>query len=392
MRTTADGSKANSGGSGSDGILRLLRFSFPYVTYIDDFYRRRPGLARADFETQDRELKSDYFSGFSDALTTALGRLGYDTRDYALTCAPLQKAWAREHGVRTSDRRLLHVAREQVVKFKPDVLFVNPFSVPRDWLHELVADISSIKVVVARHSSPRKDLSPFRACQLVLTGDSKQVDELREAGVNAIHLHHAFDARVLDVLPDREHVDETILFTGNINMAEGFHPRRRALLAQFARTSIPLEVRAFAPGTTGGLTRLRRFFASNHAGSLQGSAPLFGRAMFRRMRETAATLNVHGDVSIGDANNIRLWEAPGIGTCLLTDDKQNLAALFDVDREIVVYRSDDECLEKAGWLLEHPSERETIARAGQRRVLADHTFDQRAPALDQAIRAAITAR
>jgi spore maturation protein CgeB len=83
---------------------------------------------------------------------------------------------------------------------------------------------------------------------------------------------------------------------------------------------------------------------------------------------------------------MRLFEATGVGTCLITDWKDNLHDLFEPDREVVTYRSPQECVEKVKWLLEHPQEREAIAQAGQARTLKDHTFDQRAIELDYIIR------
>ena len=45
----------------------------------------------------------------------------------------------------------------------------------------------------------------------------------------------------------------------------------------------------------------------------------------------------------------------------------------------------DECIEKIKWLLDHPKEREEIAKAGQKRVLKDHTFKIRANQLNEII-------
>jgi spore maturation protein CgeB len=50
----------------------------------------------------------------------------------------------------------------------------------------------------------------------------------------------------------------------------------------------------------------------------------------------------------------------------------------------------NECIEKVKWLLEHPQERELIAKAGQARTLKDHTFAQRAVQLDEIIRKALS--
>ncbi|MFM6368666.1 MAG: glycosyltransferase, partial [Dolichospermum sp.] len=66
--------------------------------------------------------------------------------------------------------------------------------------------------------------------------------------------------------------------------------------------------------------------------------------------------------------------------------KDNLPELFEPEKEVVTYKSVEECIEKVKWLLDHPQEREAIAKAGQVRTLRDHTFDKRAIQLDQIIR------
>lgn len=86
---------------------------------------------------------------------------------------------------------------------------------------------------------------------------------------------------------------------------------------------------------------------------------------------------------------MRLFEATGVGTCLLTDAADNLAELFDPDREVVTFRDADECRERIRSLLVHDAEREAIARAGQARCLACHTFRHRAPQLDEWLRGVV---
>jgi len=63
--------------------------------------------------------------------------------------------------------------------------------------------------------------------------------------------------------------------------------------------------------------------------------------------------------------------------------------MFEPDVEVVSYGSAEECAEKVRYLLEHDSEREAIAAAGQNRVLRDHTFERRAKCLDELISQAL---
>ena len=96
-------------------------------------------------------------------------------------------------------------------------------------------------------------------------------------------------------------------------------------------------------------------------------------------------LNTHISCASEDASNLRLYEATGMGACLLTDEQPSIAKLFELGSEVVTYRGVDDCVEKVSYLLEHPDEREAIAAAGQRRTLRDHSFTQRAQRLAKLI-------
>ncbi len=86
---------------------------------------------------------------------------------------------------------------------------------------------------------------------------------------------------------------------------------------------------------------------------------------------------MHIDIAQNSAANVRLYEATGMGTLLLTDWKSNLPELFEVGREVVAYHSVEECAEQISYYLEYEKERAAIAAAGQRRTLTEHTIDRR---------------
>jgi spore maturation protein CgeB len=62
---------------------------------------------------------------------------------------------------------------------------------------------------------------------------------------------------------------------------------------------------------------------------------------------------------------------------LLTDRKDNLHELFEIDREVVAYSSKEEAAELVRHYLDHPDEAVRVAKAGQARTLRDHTYAQR---------------
>ena len=55
-------------------------------------------------------------------------------------------------------------------------------------------------------------------------------------------------------------------------------------------------------------------------------------------------VNVHAIAGPYAPANIRLFEASGAATCMLTDSKKDLHELFEIDDEIVTYSSIDECV------------------------------------------------
>jgi spore maturation protein CgeB len=73
----------------------------------------------------------------------------------------------------------------------------------------------------------------------------------------------------------------------------------------------------------------------------------------------------------------RTFEVPGSGGFLLTDRVPHLQDYFELDKEIAVFDSTEDLLERVGWWLAHPDERAAVAEAGYRRVLAEHTYDHR---------------
>lgn len=103
--------------------------------------------------------------------------------------------------------------------------------------------------------------------------------------------------------------------------------------------------------------------------------------MYDLLRHSKITFNNHIGLSHDHASNTRLFQATGCGACLLTDWKPDLAKYFELDLEVVTYRSADEAVEKARWLLDNEAARREIAERGQKRTLRDHTFASRTKTL-----------
>lgn len=75
--------------------------------------------------------------------------------------------------------------------------------------------------------------------------------------------------------------------------------------------------------------------------------------------------------------HLREFEAPMSGALYCTGYTDELAALFEPDKEILVYRNRHELLEKVQYYLAHPEQAEKIRQAGHRRAKSDHTYHRR---------------
>ena len=117
--------------------------------------------------------------------------------------------------------------------------------------------------------------------------------------------------------------------------------------------------------------------------------PVFGYDMYKLLSKTKICFNIHGEIAEKCAGNMRLFEATGLGACLVTDWKENITDLFEPGKEIITYKSAEECIEKVKWLMANPNEREKIAKAGQKRTLTSHTIENRAKLMDRIIKKAL---
>ncbi len=100
-------------------------------------------------------------------------------------------------------------------------------------------------------------------------------------------------------------------------------------------------------------------------------------------------LNLHSSSSHNgidpacDAINPRVFEIAAAGAFQLCDPCIGLEKLFDFETELPVYRSLRELRERIDYYLAHPEERTAVAKAAQKRVLAEHTYEKRAESMLQ---------
>lgn len=81
--------------------------------------------------------------------------------------------------------------------------------------------------------------------------------------------------------------------------------------------------------------------------------------------------------SIQSAITVRTYDAMGLGGFVISNWQIEIPDYFTIDRDIVVYESIPDLLNKIDYYLTHDDERMQIAKNGQEKVLANHTYNIR---------------
>jgi hypothetical protein len=400
--------------------MRLLKITTSYHSYLKDFYGKHPELAEKSYLEQKAAMDFDAF-GWADFWSHALTPLGYDVMEVAWNVEPMQWAWAMENSLRYPAKiDLDEIVVEQARQFKPDILW---FDDPNEaLLKRLKSEVPSICLVLGWTGSVIPQTNAWHQMNLILSCAQESVDFLRGKGFHAEQLHHGFDPRVNSRLKNNpKQID--ISFIGQVIRARNFHFVREAIMEKLCAE---MDIRIFSPSADltfiddlkailgkGLYSFMQSLMSLGIPQEFLGKIPIIGRSaywaeapmlpvnrslkpfiyppvfgleMFQVIHDSKITLNIHADSSPVFASNMRLFEVTGVGTCLVTDWKENLPELFEPDKEVVVYKTADECVEKVKWLLDRPEDREKIAKAGQARTLTSHTFLERAHRLDEIIR------
>tara|TARA_E500000318_G_scaffold72906_1_gene67491 strand:- start:6845 stop:7981 length:1137 start_codon:yes stop_codon:yes gene_type:complete len=361
--------------------MRIVLLDTYYPRFLAAHYAGRLGLAGVAFEEQRQNLLDQVF-GTSDFYSRHLQAQGHDAQDLIVNCIPLQKTWAQEHRVSYSalalklPQRLLRlpvvgpwlsalpglveIAVEQIKAARPDVLYCQDlWFLPPQKLAELRPHV---KLIVGQIASPLPSEAYLRGYDLILTSFPHFVPQLRAMGLAAEYFRIGFDTRVLELLGQVER-DVDASFVGGISR---HHGKALPMLEYLAR-STPIEFFGYGAGS---LSRSSPIVARHHG-------EVWGVDMYRALARSRVTLNRHINVAENNANNMRLYEATGVGALLITDRKDNLDELFEVGKEVVAYSSPEEAAELIRYYIAHPEEARTIARAGQARTLRDHTYQRR---------------
>jgi hypothetical protein len=383
-----------------------------YRDFLHWLYAKHPGLENQSYREQ-MEIRTRSLFGTVDFYSRNLNELGHEAQEIYVNNEFMQKAWAREHDIRIEghtptvkkSKKVLHQLRvraghTRLYRWKP--LFsplIHYLSSQEAWFHSIIEaqigyykpDILLNHAVKTVKSSFLVKIKPYvrllagqvtavpfpesedwQVYKLIITTLPSIAEWFRQKGIPAEINHPGFDPEILNWLGQKNNSFD-ITFVGGLG---NVHGNRMALLESLCGKFEQMKIWAPNIAHLPCNSRLRKHCIEHEAWGIQ---------MYQILNNSKITLNCHGD-DVPYAGNMRLFEATGVGTFLITDWKVNLHKMFEPGKEVVAYHSHEECAELIKYYLEHDEERDKIAQAGQKRTLRDHTYNQRMQELVEIVR------
>jgi hypothetical protein len=376
--------------------MRVFIVNADYADFLRDLYQSNPVLLHASYDAQ-MQARNDTLFGVADFHSRNFKAHGHEAVECHVNNRWMQYTWAKEHGLHVSepaqpgapnwkryfrgvggrarnilrnlaggsgivgisdwDRRILEA---QIEEYEPDIILNQEMYLVRS--HSL-SRVKGRCRIVGQNAAILPENDNYSAYDLLISSLPNYVQKFRHAGKRAELNLLAFEPSVLERMgpvPDR---DIELSFVGSLSPN---HSNRITFLEKVARNA-PLKI------------------WGNSIERLPASSPLhacyqkevWGREMYDVLRRSRITLNKHIDIAENYANNLRLFEATGMGAALVTDQKSNLAEIFVPDEEVVSYNSADDCLRQIDVLMRDEGRRERIAAAGQRRAVEQHNYFNR---------------
>ena len=349
--------------------MRIVFCWYYYEQYLKSFYAANPWFSGMSYQEQTKLLQSDFY-GEPGSYATWAERLGHDCELIITNCEPMQRRWAEEHNIPFGDDWQKTVALEQVKQFQPDVFYMcSLFAFYGDFLAEVKKYSRKVVGWIACPIPKNVNLNQMDA---ILSSSPQFVDNFRKQGIVSERLLPAFDPDILKYIDDiSSELEIPFSFVGGVTR---FHKERYKILTQLVEKS-PLEVWGYGVKPQSILEMVRNLLSGRHFVDpivRRYKGEVWGLGMYRTLKRSNISFNSHIDIAGDWCGNMRMFEATGIGSLLLTDNKKNNSELFEPDKEVVVYNSIDDAIEKVSYYLSHDEERKNIAVAGQQRTLANY--------------------
>lgn len=371
--------------------LSFLQIHTFYSQYLSKYYEANPHLSSIPFKEQMDVLVRDGFSAvhmiapYMDTLEDYEAQLIIANNPYS------QQKWLIENNVVLPNNKnwISDILRRQIDQLKPDVLYLSdPITCDSQFVRSLSWKPSLIIGWRAANIPEGTDWSEFDIMLSSLS--SLRQTALMLGAKSAEHFFPGFPGSINEMITDVQPSFD-VVFSGQWTLSQ--HARRNHYLTEIAKAASQPE-RGFSCAyyLSGQVDKIPSEVAKFNLGGR------FGISMYRAIRSGKIAIDARGILEIRDSEhqkttdlaanetaNMRIFEVTGCGVFLLTEYFDGLKQYFELGKEIETFRDDKELVEKIHYYLEHPNEREAIARRGQERCLSEYSMENRAKAFDKII-------
>jgi hypothetical protein len=360
--------------------MKILFVQTNYPGFLNEFYTKHPNWQKLSY----KKLKSfwvDEWFGSSNFYSKYLNRLGNNCDEVIINDWNMQSKWAEENDVQVNKLNLPLVDKlpelvknqlglrgwvkeilfTQIRKFKPDIVYMHDLSVLN--ANDLKKIKTIIKLLVGQIACPLPpNKKPLYEYDLIISSFPHYVKMFKVMGLNSEYLRWCIDADIPKIIGKKKKI-YNVTYIGGLTH---HHSKGNKLLEALAR-QVKVDFWGYGENALRPTSPIRKNF--------HGQA--WGKKMYEIFAQSKIVVNRHINVAKNYANNMRMFEATGMGALLITDEKKNIGEFFEVEKEVITYKSTSDLVKKVKYCIKYKDESENIARAGQKRTLKDHTYQIR---------------
>ena len=384
--------------------MKIAFLTSIYPKHAEIIYQQNPSLHQKTSDEQMEFIRWHALSAYVRWIPL-LEAKGCQVIEFHHNLENVETAWAKENHIQSETRySIVEIGLEKVKRFKPEIIFCTSPAVYTNnhFIKQLLSVLKKRPKLVAWYGANCGNENVFKQFDLTLSNSNHLVENLKMQGMAAEVLQHSFDPIILDKVGKSIEKKKRVAFFGNLdNKSEDFRDRTELLYkitkdipefdvyGELYRPNLYESSKFYLLEKRTKLSSIISKISSNsklqywaNADNLPPSPwtisrefvcsikkPLFGHEMLAKLNSYQIAFNYHNKQTGDCSCNMRIFEATGLGCCLLTDYKSNIHTLFEEGKEVVTYKTNDEAIAKACYLLENPQISRKIGLAAQKKTL-----------------------
>jgi spore maturation protein CgeB len=365
---------------------KILLVQSNYPGFLKQFYGKTLNWERLGYRQLKNKWNKELF-GQADFYSKHLNKLGWKAEEIIINDFKMQSKWAGENNIKITQKPnwisgmmpesiknylglqgwSKKIFWSQVERMRPDVVYMHDLSILS--AEEVKRLKRMTKLVAGQIACPlplnKKSLTEY---DLIISSFPHYVEMFRKMGIESEYLRWCFEKSIAKKVKPKERIYD-VAFVG------GFSPHHRKGNRIFENLAKKVKIDFWGYGVE--TLPLNSIIRKSYRGQA------WGREMYEIFSKSKIVVNRHIGVAEGIANNMRMFEATGMGTLLITDDKPNMEEFFETKKEVVTYKGERDLVSKVQYYLKHKAKREKIAKAGQRKTLSKHTYKARMKSLSK---------